>query len=463
MTVAAACAAVALDAWWVAFTPLVPALAVLAIVDFRKVFYLMMACIPISMEQELPGGLGTDFPSEQLMWLLFITSGLWFIQNWRQIDARFIRHPIALALFAHLAWMSVCVITSQDLVYSVKHWMAKAWYVGVFFFLAGGLLQTEKDLRVMFWWFFIPLQLAMLIVLGRHAAIGFSFKEVEYVMGPFFRNHVMYACLLAVFIPFLWFAAQFYPRFSKNWWVIGFGFVSFIVGINFAYTRAAYVALLAALAMYWIVRRRMTQYVLILAGFLLVLLFWFISLGDNWLRFAPDYERTVTHTRFENLIEATTKLEDISTMERVYRWVAGTYMIREKPLHGFGPGTFYLFYKNYTVTSFQTYVSDNPEKSSIHNYFLMMMVEQGIPGFLFFVLLVVVAIMKGQQIYHQGISPAHRRMTMTALLVFMLINLLMLMNDLVETDKIGSLFFISLALLINSDFANRRGNSELNK
>ena len=33
----------------------------LAIVDFRKIFYLFLASIPLSTELELPGGFGTDF------------------------------------------------------------------------------------------------------------------------------------------------------------------------------------------------------------------------------------------------------------------------------------------------------------------------------------------------------------------------------------------------------------------
>ena len=42
-------------------------------------------------------------------------------------------------------------------------------------------------------------------------------------------------------------------------------------------------------------------------------------------------------------------------------------------------------------------------------------------------------------------------MALAALLCFVLVIVLMLMNDLVETDKIGSLFFISLAILVNMD------------
>jgi len=44
---------------------------------------------------------------------------------------------------------------------------------------------------------------------------------------------------------------------------------------------------------------------------------------------------------------------------------------------------------------------------------------------------------------------------LSALLCFVLINILMLMNDFIETDKIGSLFFLSAAILVNVDLRNR--------
>jgi O-antigen ligase len=441
---------------WVMAIPAVILLFALLILDYRSVFFLLMASIPLSVEQVLPGGLGTDFPSEQLMWLLTLSGIFWFLRHGKSIDARFLKHPISIALFAHLAWMTVCVVTSQDPIISFKHWLAKGWYVIVFYFIAAQILHSEKAVKTMVWAFFIPLVSVVLIILVRHAGFGFSYEEKDYVTGPFFRNHVASACSMAIFIPFVWFGAGWYPRYSRSWYLFVGGVVVFLIGINFAYTRAAYVALIAAVGIYWAVRWRMMKTALVVLVVMAGLFISFLNEKDNWLMFAPDYERTVTSTRFESLLEATTKLEDISTMERVYRWVAATYMIRDRPYTGFGPGTFYFHYKNYTVNSFKTYVSDNPERSGIHNYFLMMCVEQGFPGLIFFIILLATSFLMGEKIYHQTRLPARKAMVMAALLCFVLINLLMLMNDLVETDKIGSLFFMSLALLVNADLANKK-------
>ena len=444
-------AAVDTGYFWLAGIPAGLLVAWLAVVDFGRVYFLMLGCIPISTEVELPGGLSTDLPSEPLMWLLTVVTVLWFPLHWRKVDARYLKHPITLALLLHLAWMTVCVVTSTNVVVSFKFLLAKGWYVLVFYFLSLRLLQELPDFKRLVWWFFVPLLVAVLSVLVRHAPYGFSFKEVNFVMGPFFRNHVMYACLLAIFLPFAWYATYWYRKYSGSWWLLVVGIAIFLMGINFAYTRGAYVALLAAIGIYWMIRRQVVKIGLLVFTLLFAGLIAFLTRGDNWLEFAPNYERAVTHTRFESLLEATYKLEDISTMERVYRWVASSYMIRDRPFTGFGPGNFYFNYQKYTVSSFKTYVSDNPEHSGIHNYFLMTTVEQGVPGLVFFVIFCLAVIFKGQQVYHRTQVVYRRRMLVAALLSFMLIAMLMLMNDFVETDKIGSLFFICAALVVNTD------------
>jgi len=441
--------------WSILAIPAVLAVLWVTVVDIRSVFFLMLVCIPLSVEQALPGGFATDLPSEQLMWLLTLVGGAWFLLNWRNVDARFVKHPVTLALLLHVAWIIVTTVTSQDFYISFKYLLAKGWYLIVFYCLAGHFLNDERDFRNLLWCFFLPLLFAVSTVIIRHAAKDFSFEEVGFVMGPFFRNHVMYACLLAIFLPFMWYATYWYRRWSGKWLLLVVGILVLLIGINFAYTRAAYVALVAAIGIYWIVRKRLMKATLVATALMMTLFVAYVGTRDNWLQFTPEYEKAVSHKSFDRLIDATIKLEDISTMERVYRWVAASYMMQERPGVGFGPATFYSFYKNYTVSSFKTYVSDNPERSGIHNYYLMVAVEQGLPGLAIFLLFCVVVMLKGEQIYHQTRDVGRRRILVASLLCFMLTLLLMLMNDFVETDKIGSLFFMSVAMLVNIDLKNR--------
>jgi len=168
---------------------------------------------------------------------------------------------------------------------------------------------------------------------------------------------------------------------------------------------------------------------------------------NKYLDYAPNYETTVAHYKFDNLIEATYKMEDISTMERVHRWVAGFTMVSERPWVGFGPGCFYPFYKNHTVSSFKTYVSDNPEKSGIHNNFLMVFVEQGIVGFIIMLLLCFFPILLGERTYHQLHIPWQKNIVMAATISIIVTVAVLLINDLLEADKVGPLFFLSLYII----------------
>ncbi|MCB0569305.1 MAG: O-antigen ligase family protein [Phaeodactylibacter sp.] len=424
-------------------------LAYLTVVDFHKAFLLLVACIPLSTELNLPSGLATDLPTEPLMVGLMLVGGAYALRHFRDLDGRYLRHPITLLLLTHLAWIVVTAITSQDQVVSVKFLLAKIWYVVPFYFLASRMLDGQDRFRAFFWAAFVPLLFTVVVTLIRHSAYGFSFADVFRVLHPFYRNHVTYASIIALFIPLVWFMRLWYPAYSLKWWFLVAGLVILLTAIQFSYTRAAYVAVVGAIGAYYAIRLRLMRYLLIVAFAAAIGLVAFMAAGNRYLDYAPNYETTVSHRDFNNLIQATYEMEDISTMERLYRWMAGFQMSAARPATGFGPGNFYNFYKPYAITSFRTYVSDNPDKSGIHSYFLMTLVEQGAPGLALFVLLCVYALLEGERIYHRTEGIKDKQIVMMALLSLVIILALLIINDLIETDKVGAFFFINLAILAN--------------
>jgi len=444
-------AGIATEMYYLAGIPAFLLLAYLTIVDFRKTFLLLLACIPLSTEIILPNGFGTDLPTEPLMVGLMLVGFLYVLRHGKETSGHFLRHPITLILLLHLAWIAVSTITSHQLLVSVKFTLAKAWYVATFFFLASRLLDGEREVRQFFWAVFSGLLLTVLVILLRHAAYGFSFADIYKVLHPFYRNHVAYAAIIVVFLPFVWYLRKWYPAYSLPWWVLSGSLLVFLLAIQFSYTRAAYVSVVIAFGAFYIIRWRLVKYVLLLALAGTISLVAFMSYNNRYLDYAPNYETTVSHQDFNNLLQATYTGEDISTMERLYRWVAGSHMSIEEPVFGFGPGNFYNFYKVYTVTSFRTYVSDNPDQSGIHSYYLMTLAEQGLPGLLFFFLLSACALLRGEAIYHRARQEKDRHIAMMALLSLIIILSLLIINDLIETDKIGPFFFMNLVLLINLD------------
>lgn len=452
--------AISTELYFLAGLPVVLLMAYLVVVDFRLIFFFLLACIPLSTEVSLPNGFGTDLPTEPLMVGLMLIYIIYLVSNGRELKSDFVRHPISLLVLVHLSWILVTTVTSGLFVVSLKFFLAKTWYILCFFYLAGHILKTEATIRRFFWFVFIPLMFTVLVTLVRHSAYGFSFQDVHQVLHPFQRNHVNYAATLSLFFPIIWFAKDWYPRRSFKWWVLVGALGILLIAIYLSFTRAAYVSILLALGAYFIIRLKLMRHVLALALVGAICGAVYMVYQNNYLDYAPNYDRTITHTDFDNLIEATYKMEDISTMERVYRWVAGLHMTQDNPMLGFGPGNFVNFYKPYTVTSFQTYVSNNEEKSGIHSYFIMTLVEQGIVGLIIFIWLSFYVLIRGEVIYHECQNLARRRIVLMAILCTVVIDAFLIINDMIETDKVGSFFFIMMAILVNMDLKNAKERRE---
>lgn len=447
--------AIATEMYFLAGIPAFLLLAYLTIVDFRKIFFLLIFMLPLSIDVDLPGGFATDLPTEPLMVGLMVVYFFYTLKNYKSLDTRFFRHPITVLLFVHLAWTFVTMLTSSLFFVSLKFCLAKLWYVTTFYFMAGLILKKIKDIKQLFWVFVLPLLFTIIWVLAAHSQHNFSFSSSNKVLDPFYINHVIYAATLALFFPFVWYARQWYRTFSAKWWFIIIATIIVFVGIQLSYTRAAILAIFIAFGAYYVIHFKLVKIASALTLVAALGLLIHLVSNNNYFDFAPEYERTITHKNFDNLIEATYSGEDISTMERVYRWVAARYMIEDKPILGFGPGNFYNFYKTYALTSFETYVSDNKEQSGIHNYYLMIWVEQGIIGFFLFLIFSFAVLFKGEHIYHQTNNPERKRIIVIALLSIIIIDALLLINDMIEADKIGSFYFICLAIIVNMDIANR--------
>jgi len=425
-----------------------------SIMDFRALFLVLMACIPLSTEVVLPNGFGTDLPTEPIIIGLMGIGLLVFAYRNKQLASDVFLHPMTIFLFLHLFWIYFSTVHSELFLVSFKFSLAKTWYVAVFYFLAYYILKKEEQFVQAIWWVFWPLLFTVLIILIRHSLVGFSFAEVHKVLHPFQRNHVSYAALLSLFFPYVWLLYRLSRGRWAKFWIAAVATV-LVIAVYFSYTRAAYVALALAFVAYFVFRLRLMKAILLVGLVVTLVGVGYLFSQNRFLALAPNYDTTIAHREFGSLLDATAKGEDISTMERLYRWIAGVEMSRKRPLVGFGPGNFVNFYKPFSITSFRTYVSKNEEQSGIHSYFLMTLVEQGWPGLLFFLVLSLFLFIRGEQIYHESQSPFRKAVVMSILLSLVVIYAFLIINDMIETDKVGSFYFLSLAMLVRIDLLNR--------
>jgi len=425
----------------------------------QYLFYLLMLSIPWSVEFNFNPGLGTDLPDEPLMLLGSLATVFYLIYRRKSIRIANINFLVAIIIL-QILWASITVITSSDFIISIKYILAKGWYLLSFFVLPLLLFKNPNFFRTSVLLFLCSMLAVTALVLVRQEINGWTFEKINESVRPFFRNHVNYSSVLIFMVPLLIAILQLVGS-KKIEFFLYFLLIGVLIAVYFSYARGAWLALIAGLIAYWLLKKRLMVF-----GFLSVLVliligvFW-IKLNERYVKFSNDYSSTIFHSNFREHLIATYQLKDLSNAERIYRWVAGVRMIKDNWQTGSGPSTFYSQYKSYALPAFKTYVSKNPEKSTVHNYFLLMLIEQGVIGCLLFLALLTAAFWYTQKIYFRTDEKFWKVVVSAVASILAMQCVINFLSDMIETDKVGSVFYLCIATLVIADIKTRKDKSNL--
>jgi O-antigen ligase len=434
--------------------PVVLIAAVLLVQYPVYILYLLMLSIPWSVEFNFNPALGTDLPDEPLMLLGSLAVVIYLVHQWRAIQINKL-HLLIIIIGLQFLWAIVTVTTSTDVVLSIKYILAKGWYLLAFVALPTLLFKNEKIFRRSVVLLLCSMLAVMIVTLIRHGLHGWAFEKVNNAVRPFFRNHVNYSTLLIFMVPLQIVIAQLVISKKPRVFFYCLLLVTF-VAIYFSYARGAWLALIAGLFVYWLLKKRLLVFsFLLFLSVIITTVFWLQS-NDRFVKLSNDYKSTIYHSDFEEHMVATYQLKDLSNAERIHRWIAGMRMIKDNWETGFGPSTFYHQYKSYTLPAFKTYVSDNREQSTVHNYFLLMLIEQGVIGCLLFVVLLVTLLWYAQEIYCRTNQKFWRVVVAAAASILVMQCVINSLSDMIETDKVGSIFYLCVATIIIADIKTRK-------
>ncbi len=420
----------------------------------QLLFYTLLFFIPWSFEYNINAGLGTDLPDEPLMLLMAFTALVLFIVKRRSIAWQQHVHPLLFILFVSIAWTAVTVATSTNFVFSAKYFLAKCWYLPAFVAAPLLLPHHKKTIKRSALVLFLSMFTLTCVALYRHAQFDFRFIKINDAVAPFFRNHVNYSALLVFMVPL---QIAFY-RLAKNnvlRFFVLFSIVIVLAALYLSYARGAWLALLVGVIAYWLIKKGwLLRSFLVTVFFVTGIVVW-LQKDDRYLHYAPHHDVTIFHQNFSEHLAATYQGKDVSTAERFYRWVAGVRMSKDKWITGFGPTTFYQNYKSYTLPVFRTWVSSNKEQSTVHNYFLLLLIEQGVMGLLLFLILLAAMFWYAQRIHQRTTNPFWKITVAAVAAILAMQCTVNFLSDLIETDKVGSVFYLCLAFLIIADRITR--------
>jgi O-antigen ligase len=414
--------------------------------------YALLISIPWSTEYHFGEGFSIDFPDELLMLLASGAALIFFI--YRRKEMKWKMHPLLFIVILQTFWTIITVATSTDVFISMKYLLAKTWYLLAFVTLPLFLFKDETILKRCSIVLLSSMMVAAFVALTRHGEYDWSFEKVNDSLRPFFHNHIDYSALLVFMVPIQIAIIQLNKSKRLKTFVACLLTIT-VAALCFSYSRGSWIALIAGIGAYWLLKKRMLLFgFLLFISFSVTSIFW-LKNNDRFLKYSNDYKTTIFHSNFKEHLIATYRLKDLSNAERIYRWIAAVQMIPDNWKTGTGPTTFYKQYKSYTVPAFKTYVSDNRERSTVHNYFLLVLIEQGIAGLLLFVSLLVFIFWYTQKIYHRTNQKFWKVVAATVASIMVMQCVINFLSDMIETDKVGSIFYLCIAALVIADIKTR--------
>lgn len=420
---------------------------VLVALQPKNLFWLLIASIPFSVEHQTNWGFSTDFPDEFFMLGLTFLCPFLFMFPFSVKLKKALSHPISLLLVFQFLWSFCTLFYSTHPILSIKYIASKIWYAAPFVYLVQLTLVDLRDAKRLALAILLPTTLVALYALYYHYHTDFTFITINDAVSPFFRNHVNYAATLsfgfAIALILFWHT----PSKALKLW-LGAALFILLLAIFFSYTRGTWLSVVLGIVSLALFVKRKIYLTFLLTSCVVLGSFLTLSINDNYLILKPDFEKTIVHSSLSDHLSSMYNLHEISGSERLHRWVAGVRMIADRPFQGFGPACFYNEYKPFTDSRFKTWVSNNPEKSSVHNYFLLMWIEQGVVGFMLFIILLFYFFHRCHVIYFTTKSKVLK--ICIEILVMVMCNILVVnfFSDMIETDKVGTIFFLCLGVLI---------------
>ncbi|MCB0737797.1 MAG: hypothetical protein KDC92_09815, partial [Bacteroidetes bacterium] len=179
------------------------ALALCAFAFFKpKPFWFFLVFVtPFSLQVDnVINGSSINLPNEPYIIFLQVLLIFKFLIE-RRINWRVLSHPITIIIIAQLVWMLVASSTSSIPMVSFKYLLSRFWYVVVFFFFGIEIFRKRENLEKYIWYACVSLSLLIIYTLVRHSQEHFSHAYSYYAALPFFKDHNIYAVIVAFFIP----------------------------------------------------------------------------------------------------------------------------------------------------------------------------------------------------------------------------------------------------------------------
>jgi putative inorganic carbon (HCO3(-)) transporter len=413
-------------------------LAIYAAIFHTNTAFLGLALFaPMSVNiEEWTQTIGLFVPTEPLLFGFLIL--LLMMETRRSIVPKYIwQNPIVITAGIYCVWLFLTSITSTHPLASFKFLLVRIWYFAPLLLLGPIVFKDLKNIKKFLYLLVGGMIVGVVYTLLHHAQYSFGEKEGHWVMSPLFKDHTIYGATVALIFVLLlgMYLSKKHPPLTTAMLLAAIGIIG--LGLYFSYTRAAWLSVIAAFGVGLLIKFKIKfTWLLGITAILGVLLF--ATWDQIQMEMARNTQEHTTENFSEKIQSATNVTTDASNLERLNRWSCAWEMFKQRPVMGFGPGTYAFEYASFQHPDNLTIISTNfGNGGNAHSEYLGPLSETGLPGLIIVLTLVGFLFYRGIMLYI-NIDPAETEWRTIVLFSIMALTTYFVhgfLNNYLDTDK----------------------------
>ena len=444
--------------------PALIALLLLAFFSFDTFVFSIVFFTPLAVtlkELGVNSEVDLSLPTEPFMAGVLLLLPIYQLYG-KIIDKKLLRHPVTIIIFLQLAWMAFTCITSQMPLVSFKYLIARLWFISSGYFMMNYLFTKKNDNVFKYLWLYIiSLTAISLYITIQHASFGFDEHVADWIPSPFYNDHTAYGAALAMYVPPLiaFLFMKRYTPFQKIMVVVCLAVI--LTGVVFSYARAAWIGLMAALAValiFYLKIKFRTLVVTVVSGAVIFLIF------QTQIVLMLNQNNTASGGDAAQDLQSVTNIKtDDSNLERINRWSSAIKMFQQRPLVGWGPGTYMFQYAPFQKSSEKSLISTNTgSNGNAHSEYLGPLSEQGVLGIVWVIALLFAVFATGFSVVYNAKDKTQK--TLGILLITGLTTYFVhgFLNNFLDTDKLSIPFWGFIAALVYLDIKQKKESESVN-
>ena len=347
-------------------------------------------------------------------------------------------------------------------VVSLKFFTARIWFVIAFYLLGTQLFKNFENTKKFIWLYVVSFTAIIFYVLNRQYESGlFNQVAANYVVSPFYSDHTSYGAMLAMFIPVL-LGFEFASEYSSQTkFLIFFVLLIFLVAFIFSYTRAAWISF-AGMIFIWLLIKFKLKLRTVLLIFTGLTTFFFIYKSEILIKLSLNKQDSSKNIEkhLESIANVTT---DASNLERLNRWSCAIRMFNERPVFGWGPGTYMFKYAPFQLSYEKTIISTNAaDRGNAHSEYIGPLAESGALGMVTFIMILITTVYTALKVYLHSKKKEIKMLSLCLLLGLITYFIHGLLNNFLDTDKASVPFWGFIAIIVAMDVYHTSEEKNLN-